>query len=144
MGLGVPSRGWGSFGVGGGVGGDAGTSELGSQSPIWAPRVQGRRASLISWAPAATNSGSLSLPGSEAGTLSLEGRKLHVFRALISAPYRHLFAHREFKHGLEVTGPWGGAAVFALLLPGVINSTELPSTEESPAGTTSQVPCLRC
>lgn len=74
----------------------------------------------------------------------MEGRKLRVFRALISAPYRHLFAHREFKHGLEVAGPWGGTAVFALLLPGVINSTELPSAEGSPAGTTSQVLCLRC
>ena len=119
MGLGVPSWGCGSFGVGCGVGGDAGTSELGSHSPIWAPRVQGRRASLVSWAPAATNSGSLSLPGSEAGTLSLEGRKLRVFRALISAPYRHLFAHREFKHGLEVTGLWGGAAVFACFSRGL-------------------------
>lgn len=132
------------MGLRGGVGGDAGTSELGSQSLIWAPRGQGRRASLVSWAPAATNSGSLSLPGSEAGTLSLEERKLRVFRALISAPYRHLFAHREFKHGLEVTGPWGGNAVFALLLQGVVDSTELPSMEGSPAGTTGQVLCLRC
>lgn len=38
----------------------------------------------------------------------------------------------------------GRGCSVCLLLPGVINSTELPSTEDSPVGTTSQVPCLRC
>lgn len=66
-----------------------------------------------------------------------------VFAALISVPYRCLFAHREFKHGRGHRGCRERLTIFAQFLPAVLQIARTVSAwGRSPTGTRCQVVCL--